>query len=516
MQACDRYAVEKLGISGLVLMENAGRGVVDAIEERFGRVIGRTFTVVCGKGNNGGDGFVVARHLLLRGAHVRVLVAGNPGSLTGDARANFDAFRRISGALGDKETVLRVYKKKGRSSVLPQSEFIVDALFGTGFSGAVRPPYADIIASMNRSRAARISIDISSGVSADNGEAWGPAVRADLTVTMALRKIGLFVGAGRTYAGDVKVADIGAPLGEVSLRQASTYLPGPCDIREVLPHRSPSAHKHSVGKIFMLAGSRGLTGAAAMAAGSAMRAGAGAVILGTPEQVYPILARKLTEVMVEPLPGTQAGSLGLEALSAIQRHLAWADIVVLGPGLSRHPETQELVQRIVSSCDKPTVIDADGLNALSENPRILRRHRSKDIILTPHTGELSRLTQVPSAEIERNRVGIARDFARKFALTVVLKGSPTVTACEDGKAYVNPTGNPGMATAGTGDVLTGAIAGLWGQGMDRTAAAFCGVYLHGRAGDIARGRLGEKSLLAADLLELLPQAILEAEAGRGS
>lgn len=512
MQACDRYAIDTLKIPGLILMENAGRGVVEMMEKHFGSMAGKTVIIVCGKGNNGGDGYVVARHLFNRGARIVVVLIGEAFELKGDAKVNFESIRKIASKFKtDGKLQIKELKSKRSLKLLPKADIIVDAIFGTGFSGEVREPYKSIIDWINKTKCKKVSIDIPSGVNADNGEVSNVAVKADLTVTMALRKIGLITGEGRSYAGKVEVVDISMP--SETLKKLQTFIVGADDVRRVLPRRPINAHKHSVGKIFVLAGSTGFTGAAAMTASTAMKAGAGAVILGTPKSVYPILAKKLTEVMVEPLIDTEEGTLSLAAYDKVITHLKWSDLMICGPGISRNPETCQLVWRLISEYDKKILIDADGLNNLSEKISFLKNHRSREIIITPHTGELSRLTGLSSTEIEKNRVTIAKQVAKQFRLTLVLKGAPTITADEDGKVYINSTGNPGMASAGMGDILAGLIGGLWSQGMDRTDAAYSGVYLHGRAGDLAKNKFGEKSLLAMDVQDFLPKSILEIEDG---
>lgn len=512
MRACDSFAIKKLRIPGLILMENAGRGVVDMMHTHFGPLAGKSVIILCGKGNNGGDGFVIGRHLSNQGADVTVVLLGASRELKGDARTNFDIVRNLAGKPGT-DPMLRVYEwqSKQKFAMLPKSDFIVDALFGTGFSGAVSGIYKDAIDWINGSPGKRISVDIPSGVNSDDGSVANVAVGADLTVTMGLRKTGLTVGKGMSCTGRVEVVDIGISSQDLLPSIQRTFLVGISDIAISLPRRSIFSHKHSVGKIFVLAGSRGLTGAAAMTASSAMRAGAGTVILGTPVSVYPILAKKLTEVMVDPLSETPDGTLSMLGYDKARDHIRWSDLLIMGPGLSRNPETHELVRRIVRESDKPMLIDADGLNALAEDISALKRHRSKEVIITPHTGELSRLTGISSEEIELNRVEIARQTARQFKLTLVLKGAPTVTASENGKIFINSTGNPGMATAGTGDVLSGIIGGLWGQGMERTGAAYAGVFVHGRAGDRAKETFGEKSMLAMDIHQLLPETLMEIE-----
>jgi NAD(P)H-hydrate epimerase len=248
-----------------------------------------------------------------------------------------------------------------------------------------------------------------------------------------------------------------------------------------------------------------------MASISTLRAGAGAVILGTPRSIYPVMAKRLTEVMIEPLPETHAGSLSLNSFESIQEKIAWADVLVLGPGLSRNAETQQLIRRIVAGCKKPMLLDADALNALAEKNSMLKKHKSPDVIITPHAGELSRLIGKNAIEIEKNRVETSRKVAKEFGVTLVLKGAPTVTSSEHGEVYINSTGNAGMATAGSGDVLSGIIAGLWAQGMSRLEAAYAGVFVHGYAGDLAKKKFGERSLMATDIQELLPDALTEIE-----
>ncbi len=512
MQACDRYAIDTLKIPSLILMENAGRGVVEMMEGHFGPMVGKTILVVCGKGNNGGDGYVVARHLFNRGAKIIVVLIGKASELKGDAKTNFENIRQMalrfkkSGMLQIKEL-----KSKRMLKLLPRADIVVDAIFGTGFSGKVREPYKSVIDWINKYNAKKVSIDIPSGLNADSGDIENVAIKSDLTVTMGLKKIGLIIGNGISYSGKIEVVDISMPREIIAFQKPKTFVVHPEDVRKILPKRPLNAHKHSVGKIFVLAGSPGFTGAAAMTASTAMRSGAGAVILGTPNSVYPILAKKLTEVMVEPLPDTEEGTLSRAAYDKILGHLKWSDLMICGPGISRNPETCKLVWRIISEYNKPLLIDADGLNNLSEKISFLKNHKSRDIIITPHTGELSRLTGISSAEIEKDRVSIARQVARQFGLTLVLKGAPTVTANEDGYVYINSTGNPGMASAGMGDILAGLIGGLWAQGMNRTEAAYVGVYLHGYAGDLAKNKYGERSLLAMDVQDFLPKSILEIE-----
>ncbi len=508
----DRYAAKTLKIPSLLLMENAGRGVADSIEKHFGTLTGKTAQIYCGKGNNGGDGFVTARHLLIRGATVAVVLTCPPTQLKGDPLINFTILQSMHKKSADKQSlqILRFSTVK-KLSLLPTADFVIDALYGTGFSGALSGKLGELVKWLNSLKNKRISIDIPSGVDVMNGSVAGVAVIANLTVTMAFKKVGLLVADGQNHAGLIEVVDIGVPANLPPIQKCKTFQIHQNDVSATLPVRAINAHKHSVGKIFVLAGSRGFTGAAAMTSESAMRAGAGAVILGTPKSVYPILAKKLTEVMVEAFEDTEEGCLNLNSLQSIQKQIQWADVVVIGPGLSRNSATQELIWQLIKEIDKPLIIDANGLNAIAEKPEILKKAKSKNIILTPHVGELSRITKQSSEEIEKNRIEIARKFAMEHKLTLVLKGAPTVTANSSGEAYINSTGNAGMATAGAGDVLTGIIAGLLGQSMSPFNAAWTGVYIHGKAGDIAKAQFGEKSLLALDIQQNISIAIKDIE-----
>ncbi len=524
----DSYAIETLNIPSVLLMENAGRGVVDSMEKHYGSMAEKTVHIYCGKGNNGGDGLVVARHLLVRGAKVTVILTTSPKALKGDPLTNLKILQSLQKKTAEKSllqilqfsSVSRLISQLAGSSTPDQSlsyqtklnsipilDFVVDALYGTGFSGALTGKLGTLVRWLNNLPVKRIAIDIPSGVDAMNGSVAGVAINANLTVSMAFKKAGHLVGEGKNHAGLVDVVDIGIPQRLPPIQKCKTYQIQHSDVSSALPIRATNAHKHSVGKIFVLAGSRGLTGAAAMTSESAMRTGAGAVILGTPKTVYPILAKKLTEVMVESLDDTQDGCLTVSSLPVIQKHIQWADVVVIGPGLSRNPATQELIWQIIKDTDKPLIIDADGLNAIAEMPAILKKAKSKNIILTPHVGELSRITKFSSEEIETNRIEVARKFATEHKLTLVLKGAPTVTASASGEVYINSTGNPGMATAGSGDVLTGIIAGLVGQGMSPVSAAWAGVYIHGKAGDLAKTQFGEKSLLALDIQQNISVAL---------
>jgi ADP-dependent NAD(P)H-hydrate dehydratase / NAD(P)H-hydrate epimerase len=509
MQGWDRAAIDRIGVPGVVLMENAGREFTDQLELLSGPLGGRSLLVLAGKGNNGGDGYVIARHSLNRGALVTVALLARPDELRGDALTNFSILRRMMRTAGESLRIVFL-KKPGNLASLGGTEIIVDAIFGTGFSGAPSGLYRRAIEWINSQRAFKASVDIASGVDASTGVVSGVAVQADITITMAVPKVGQFVGAGWQASGAVHVVDIGIPKSLVSPPARATYVAQAGDLSRVLPQRSRFAHKYSVGKVFVIAGSRAFTGAPVLCAQAGLVSGAGSVVLGIPESIHRVVASRLREVISVPLTETEAGTVSGHALEEIRRRIAWADVVVMGPGLGRHPETDGVLHLLMEETDKPLVIDADGLNALIGKTTIVKRRKSPTI-LTPHTGELSRMIGADSSSIEADRVGVARSAARTLRSVVILKGAPTATADPAGRVVLNTTGNPGMATIGAGDVLTGVVAGLLGQGVEPFDAAWLSAYLHGRAGDLAAERLGMRSVVASDILDHVASALREAE-----
>jgi len=504
MRRCDEAAIRSFGIPSLFLMESAGAGVAGVVQSRYGSVSGKRVLIVCGRGNNGGDGFVVARHLSNKGARVDLLLLAAPRSLTGDAKRNYEILKAISRRCPGFIT-LHPFSSRVFQKISPPA-LIVDAIFGTGFSGKVKSPVSKVIEWINRQQVPVISIDIPSGVQGTTGTVEGPAIKATVTPTMGALKTGLLCNQGRDLSGEVVVVDIGIPPAVFNDPRLKTQLVDREDVRAMLPTRSPRAHKYSVGKVFVLAGSRDFTGAAALCANACLKSGAGAVVLGVPESVFPIVAKKVAEPIVVPLAATKDGTLGRGAVTKIHERLAWADVVVIGPGLSQNEETAYVVLQVLRSGFERIVLDADGLNIVATRGLGFFRRSQSRFILTPHAGELSRITKIPSSMIEQNRIEIARSTAKKTGATVVLKGAPSVTAGRDGLVYINSTGNPGMATVGSGDVLAGLIGGLWAQGAEEVSAAVAGVYVHGLAGDLASAKLGERSIVAGDLVALTPHA----------
>ncbi len=501
MRQRDERATSLFAIPSLLLMESAGRSVVETIEREIGSLRSKSLLIFCGKGNNGGDGFVAARYALHSGAEVTVVLLSNPTEFTGDLKTNFDILRRSS------HHHLRIVRSFSASFRSVHYDGIVDAMFGISFHGALTGEYAKIAKWINAQRKSFVvAVDISSGCNATTGEVQTIAVKADVTVTMGRPKTGMFLGKGTEHSGKIAVVDIEIPSVPLK-RNSATFLVEEDDVIEQLPRRPRTANKNSAGKIFVLAGSKGLTGAALLSSSSALKSGAGLVVLGIPEKVFSSIARRTLEVMPMPLPSTADGTFALAALPQIYKRIAWADVVILGPGISLNAETKKVVHDIVLHSAKPLVIDADGLNALSEDVPLLLKRKSKPVILTPHIGEFSRLVKLPPEEIETNKLEIARSFAKRFNVVLVLKGAPTVIAAANGTAFINSTGNAGMATAGSGDVLSGIVAALLGQKMEPTAAAFASVFIHGMAGDIAALKIGEMGMVAGDIAHTIPHAL---------
>jgi len=505
MREFDRTAITALGIPGLVLMENAGRAFVDELERTAGALNAKKIIVVCGKGNNGGDGFVIARHIANRGGDVLVALLAGRRSVRGDAKINLDAVVRMS-RLRSSGVRIAEFTGRGVPGLPGRPDIVVDAIFGTGFSGNLAGRELAAVSWINNSAAFVASVDIPSGVDATTGTVGNAAVKANLTVAMGLAKIGHYVGQGCDRSGDVRVADISIPPALLRAGRDPVFRVRGDDVASLLPSRPRNAHKYSAGKVLVVAGSRSFTGAPLMTAQAALRSGAGAVVLAFPASIHQVLARRLTEVIMVPVIETGGGSIGLGALPDLRDRGGWADAIALGPGLSRDEETMALVRELLRTVDKPFVVDADALFALKEHTSILRK-RTAPVILTPHAGEFASLAGGDAADADMFRVTAAREAARRFASVVVLKGAPTVTADPGGAAYVNSTGNPGMATIGSGDVLTGLIGGIMAQGMPPDCAAYAGVFIHGLAGDIAADRLGMRSLFATDIAVSIPAAL---------
>jgi NAD(P)H-hydrate epimerase len=509
MREADHYTIHELGVPSLVLMENAGRQVVAAMEAAFEDLESRRVAVLAGRGNNGGDGFVVARTLLQRGVDVSVFLLGRVADVRGDARTNLE----ILGRLG--LTVVEVANEQDwelHFSEISTCDVIVDALFGTGLKDPLGGMLSTVVADVNGCPLPVVAIDLPSGLSADTPELIGDAIEATMTVTLGAPKLPLVLPPAERHCGDLVIADIGIPT------QALQQVEGPVielltreAMRSHVQPRASDAHKGDFGHVLVVAGSLGKSGAAHLAAMGALRSGAGLVTVACPRSVVPIVAALGAEYMTEPL----AEQDGHVAPSALNRLLELpADVIAVGPGLGPGEGTRRVVRGLIERSGVPLVLDADALNAFSGQADALQGRDGLDIVITPHPGEMARLAGASTEEVQKDRIGTAREFAVRHHLHVVLKGHRTIVASPEGRVGVNLTGNPGMATGGTGDVLTGMIAAWLAQLLDAESAARLAVYLHGHAGDLSEADEGEHAMTAGDIVAHLGDAILELTARR--
>ena len=505
MYEIDQRTICEFGTAGRELMERAGKAVVEAIAARWDGLAGLQVVVICGKGNNGGDGYVVARLLQQNAAQVDLFLATSRVAVGGDAADHLFEMEQA----GVRVNELSDCEFEALDRAIVECDLVVDALLGIGLRDAPRDIVALTIDRINSSERPVVAVDIPSGVEADTGMTPGKSVRAMLTVTFGLPKVGHLFFPGKAYCGALHLVDIGFAEPALEDVQPVACLLDRDAMNSLLPRRSGDAHKGSCGTVGVVAGSVGMTGAAALTAEAALRAGTGCVSLGIPESLSDILEVKLTEVMTRPLPEVRRHRcLSLRALGSVEQLCEQVDILALGPGLGRHRETVELVRRIARRCRSPLVLDADGLNACAGCDELFTS-RSEETILTPHVGEFARLSGYPREDILVSPIELSRTYAVEKGVVLILKGAPSVIASPDGSVMINPTGNAGMATAGSGDVLTGLIAGFWAQGMPAVWAASLAVYLHGLAGDRARDRLSEWGLMAGDLLTEVPTALVE-------
>ncbi|TGU70881.1 NAD(P)H-hydrate dehydratase [Geomonas terrae] len=508
MQLMDKRAIGEFGIPGLDLMERAGRGCADAIVETFGAGTGKRAVIVAGKGNNGGDGFVVSRLLSERGWDAPVLLLAAPEAIAGDAAANLA--RLSSGVVKSVPQGIA-----GERELFEGATVIVDALLGTGMKSEVSGIYGEAIDAINAAGVPVIAVDIPSGVDSATGKVLGRAVRADLTVTFALPKLGNILNPGAELCGRLVVADIGMPDAVVAEAEGVEFTDLPSAALLFRP-RPATAHKGTGGHTLVVAGSTGKTGAAAMAANSALRAGAGLVTLAVPALLHPILEAKTTEAMTIPLGPGAKGYLQAGALPEIAAAAAVRDVVALGPGLGTAPSTVYLVHSLLAALRQPIVLDADALNAVAPDPSILLKRKGLITVLTPHPGEMARLINGSVPEVEEDRIGCARDFATRYQVHLILKGARSIIAAPDGRIAVNGSGNPGMASGGMGDVLTGVVAALIGQGYDPFTACRLGAFVHGFAADLLLETRGSQGMCATDVQEALPAAMDRIARTRGT
>ena len=499
MKSIDTWAIKEFGIPSAVLMENAGRGCVDVLETYFDLNALRVL-IICGKGNNGGDGFVAARHLQNRGALVKIALLGRPQELKGDALLNYKMAKKGGSDIIEITRLLKL----NRLYETFHPEVTIDAVFGTGFTGAPKGIYHQAIECMNRSDTFVLSVDIPSGINGDNGQFRKSCVIADVTATMCLPKRGNYLFPGRAFSGDLYTIDIGIPY--TCIDQGFPRVVEYDDVAQMLPYRPPDGNKGTFGQVLLIAGSRGFSGAAAMAAHAALRTGSGLVRLAAPRGIMDVLESKLLEVVKVPLEQTNGETISSEAVQTLAPLIKTSETVVIGPGISTNPQTAKFVDAILPRTEAPLVIDADAINIIAQKPGILKKLKVP-FIMTPHPGELARLIKLTPKQINEHRIDLAAEYARKFNCVMVLKGAPTVVAASSGEIYINPTGNSGLASAGSGDVLVGMISGLLAQSMSPLCAAVTGVFLHGLCADLALQDTNEYSLTAGDLLNYIQRAI---------
>ncbi len=505
MREADRYTIDEIGIPSLVLMENAGRQVVAAIEAAHEERLAGRVAVLCGRGNNGGDGFVVARTLLQRGIDTLVFVVGSLADVRGDARTNLD----ILGRLG--LTVVEIGDEQSwelHFSEISKCSLIVDAIFGTGLRSPLTGMMETVVADVNASEIPIVSIDLPSGVSADTPHLIGDCIDATMTVTLAAPKLPLVLPPAEAYAGDVVIADIGLPHEVIeALEGPRIELLTPEQVRDLVEPRAADSHKGDFGRVTIVAGSRGKTGAAHLAGMAALRSGAGLVTVATPASCLDVVASMSPELMTEPLLDGPDGTIASSALGRVLElnH----DVIACGPGLGRHAEVTTFVRGLLARATVPLVLDADALTVLADDPATLVGSEEREVIITPHPGEMARLIGRSVEDVQKNRIEVATEFATTRHVYVVLKGHRTVIATPEGRLFINPTGNPGMATGGTGDLLTGMISAWLAQLLDAEAACRLAVFLHGAAGDVAEASEGQVAMVATDVLNLLGDALTQ-------
>ncbi len=496
----DEYAIKELKIPSIVLMENASRSMFQIISENINDNI-KTFGFLCGKGNNGGDGFALARHLANYGYAVKVLHLGSENDLSEDCQTNFKILKKL--ALENKNITIFKFQKTADINKLKNCDVIVDALLGSGAKGDLREPYKKIVEKVNSFNSFKIAVDIPTGLDADTG--YGASVfNSDLTITLGDYKKGLFFEDGYNYGGQIKSGNIGVPASYYEKYFTEDYLIEPEDVYNSLPEKNKNIHKYSAGKVLTIAGSGKLPGAAAMTSKSALKIGAGSSILSFPNSVRNLIQKKLDEVIVEPYEGLDF--LTEENIPEISERLKWADVTAIGPGLGREEETQIAVRKIIKKrlCKK-MIIDADAVFALSNEH--YKKLNLSNFILTPHHGEFSNLLGIKTTQLKKDILSYGKSFVKETKAYLVLKGAPTIIFTPDGDALVNTTGNPGMAKFGTGDVLTGVLAGLISQQKDLEKAIVAGVYLHSLASDLLVKKYTEYGYTAYNIMNNLPNAI---------
>ena len=498
MRAVDKAASEIGGIPSIVLMENAAIACVNELKKDFGELTGKRIAVFCGKGNNGGDGFAIARHLHNMDAEVSVyLVCGN--EFKGDAKINFDIIKKMNvniDVVSDTENL---------KYIIRSNDIIIDAIYGTGIHGTVGGISYDVINEINENSKYTMAVDVPSGINSDSGEICGICIRADKTVTFAAYKVGMLMFPAADYTGKVTVADISIPDYILEGQSININVTDEEFVRSNFPVRENNSQKGDYGKVLVIAGSVGMTGAAYLSSQSAVTAGSGLVTLAIPAGLNGAMEAKTTEVMTLPVEDIN-GHISSGAAEKILERTDMADAVLIGPGLGRSSDAARVLKSVLSHSKVPVIIDADGINAASRDMDILS-DCTCPVIFTPHAVEMSRLTGLDRDYIEENRLVASKEFAEEYGVTVILKGHHTIVTASDGEQYINITGNPGLATGGSGDVLAGITASLAARGINEAAAAAMAVYIHGKAGDIAKDKYGMESVTASRVMKSIPDAL---------
>ena len=495
MRNLDKTAIEKYGIPDEILMENAGLATYSMILNEFG-IEDKKFIIICGLGNNGGDGFVVARKILSAGGEAKVIILGDPNKFKGAAKKNYDMAVTLKIDVQQFETIEKI------KSEMASSDAIVDAIFGTGLVRNVEGNFKEVVEAINNSGKTVFSVDIPSGINGDTGEIMGVAVEADYTCTYGLTKIGNLLYPGFENGGELYVTYISFPpeLYNNDSLKIEINTPSP------LPKREIAGHKGSFGDVLFIAGAANYFGAPYFAALSFLKAGGGYSRLAAPKSVTPFIANKGSEIVFAPQEETSTGSISLKSKDELLALSEQVDMVVIGPGLSLNEGTQKLVQELTSQLNKPVIIDGDGITAISNNIEKIK-DRKHPTILTPHLGEMARITGKSIKEVNENKIKVLQETATELNAIVVLKGAHSLIGFPDGKVFINLSGNSGMASAGSGDVLTGTIAAMFGLGLELGDAVRTGVFMHGFSGDLVADVKGEDGMTAQDILNYLPHAV---------
>jgi ADP-dependent NAD(P)H-hydrate dehydratase / NAD(P)H-hydrate epimerase len=498
MRKIDEKAINGKTTMGYGFMKEAGAGLFEAARKLVATPRSGDIVIICGKGNNGGDGYTVGKLLIDAVYNVMCYGLCQPGDLQGEAKLAYEAYEAVEGNFQFLDDIDDL-------AGLSKSSLIIDAVLGTGIKGDPREFHAEVIDAINAAQVPVLAVDTPSGLDNDRGVPGKSCVRAEVTVTMGFPKIGAYFYPGKTHVGLLKIKDLGYPSDIVEKYRSSMFLPTLEELKRMLPPRKPAGSKFDHGVAFMLAGSSGMTGSAALASMSALRTGCGMVHLASPQSAVPVLAAKLNEVVLHPIDETPRGAAALSASDAILELVKGVQVACIGPGISHSEETGKLVRHCVASIAVPMVLDADGINAFKGKTEFLK-NRKAALVITPHAGEWDRLFGAMPETPEAIAAELAKR-AKEFSMTILYKGNPTLIAGPDGTVYLSPYGNSGMATAGCGDVLSGIITSLIAQGCEVTNAAVLGAYLHAKAGDAAASELGEYSMIAGDVMRNIFRAI---------